>query len=189
MNYKLTVIQAFSCPKRLSDQARYIMQKSFLISCFFVMRALAAVINCFANAPFLRPVVVDDCADVFETMQEGDKVWAPMHFTRERGTGFRVPHRWHKNSCTVLIDMLKDGDDDSFPLGTVVQAASNIVRACVLDSSMQGLGGRAIIGPEKKMLVVVSGTLDPPQRPQDILFKANTSTLNTLPYLRNANTS
>lgn len=164
------------------------MQKSFLVSWFFAIRVLA-VINCFADAPFLRRVVVDDCADIFSIMQEGDKVWAPMHFTREEGQGFTVPHRWHKTSCTVLIDMLEDGDDDSFPLGSIVQAASNIVRVCVMDSSMSGRGGRAIIGPEKKMLLVVSGTLDPLPRPQDILFKANASSFRTLSFLRNVNTS
>ena len=65
-----------------STQPRYIMRHSFLICILFSFKVLA-VIKCFGHSEQLSKINVDDCADIFEFMQKVDKVWAPMHFTRD----------------------------------------------------------------------------------------------------------
>ena len=160
------------------------MRHSFLICIVFSFKVLAEI-KCFGHSEQLSKIKVDDCADIFEVMQKVDKVWAPMHFTRDGDQGYKVPHRWHKSSCTLLIDMLEEEDDDVFPLGLVIQSASNIVRACVMEPGMPGLGGRNLIGPKEKMLLVVAGTKAPQKTMQNISPKSNASDYLMLPITRN----
>ena len=163
------------------------MRISFLISFFFGSQVLASI-KCFGNSEQISKIEVNDCAEIFEIMLNVDKVWAPMHFTRDGDEGYQVPHRWHKRSCTVLIDMLEDEDDDVFPFGDIIRAASNIVRACVMEPRMPGLGGRDIIGPKEKMLLVVGGIKVPQNTVQNMRYTVNASHYLTLPVARNIST-
>ena len=81
--------------------------------------------------------------------------------------------------------MLEEEDDDVFPLGLVIQSASNIVRACVMEPGMPGHGGRNLIGPKEKMLLVVAGTKAPQKTMQNISPKSNASNYLMLPSARN----
>ena len=166
-----------------STQPRYIMRHSFLICILFSFKVLAEI-KCFGHSDHSK-VEADDCGDIFEVMQKVDKVWAPMHFTRDAAQGYKVPHWWHKGSCTLLIDMLEEEDDDVFPLGLVIQAASNVVRACVMEPGMPGLGGRDLIGPKEKMLLVVAGSKASQKIMQNISPKSNGSNYWMLPIARN----
>lgn len=168
------------------------MLKSLFITFFFTLEVLA-VIKCFGKNPLLSPINPSDCGDIFEIMQGMDKVWAPMHYSRDKSQGFELPHRWHINSCTVLIDMLEPGDEDDFPLGVVIQSASDIVRNCVMVPGMPSLGGRNFIGPKEKMFLIVSGKKSPGPPPgpppgialQNLQFPANASKFLVLPSTRN----
>ena len=136
------------------------MLKSGLLALCLCLKTIALpTIQCFASILQVGPIEIDDCAEIFDLMQEGDKTWAPMHFSRDPAHGYEVPHRWHKNSCTVLIDFVKDEDEDTFSLGDIVQVASDILRNCVMNKAMPGLGGKAMVGPAEKMLLVLSGKM------------------------------
>lgn len=164
------------------------MLKSLLIGLFFTLEVLA-VRKCFGPSPKISPIDANDCADIFEIMEGMDKVRAPMHFSRDKSKGFELPHRWNIKSCTVLIDMLEEGDEDTFPLADVIQAASDLVRACIMAPGMSKLGGRNYIGPKEQMLLIVAGNKAPESAPQNMLFPINSSRFLVLPSIRNMTTS
>lgn len=164
------------------------MLKSLFIILFFTLK-VCAEIRCFSRSPELSPVDVSDCGDIFEIMESMDKVRAPMHFSRDKSKGFELPHRWHIESCTVLIDMQQEGDEDDFPLADVIQAASDIVRTCVMAPGMPKLGGRNYIGPKEKMFLVVAGNKATTSTPRNVRLLANASRFRVLPSVRNITTS
>ncbi len=164
------------------------MLKGLFITFFFTLKVLAEP-KCFAASISLSPIDPSDCGDIFQIMGGMDKVWAPMHFSRDKSTGFELPHRWHIKSCTVLIDMLDEGDEDDFPLAVVIQEASDLVRTCVMAPGMPKMGGRNYIGPKEKMFLVLAGNKAPDIALQNLRFPANASRFHVLPSVRNITTA
>jgi hypothetical protein len=164
------------------------MLKSLFITFFFTLKVLAEI-KCFGLSPRLSPIDPSDCGDIFQIMEGMDKVWAPMHFSRDKSTGFELPHRWHIKSCTILIDMLDEGDEDDFPLAVVIQAASDLVRTCVMAPGMPKRGGRNYIGPKEKMFLVLAGKKAPDIALQNLRFPANASRFFVLPSVHNITTA
>lgn len=139
------------------------MLKVLQLSLTVVLPSLAFALStpyapmCFTATPGLKKIDPSDCADVLEIIMQGDKFRAPMTFTRKDGVGYKLPEKWNVKSCNVVIDMTNDDDEETFPMATVAQSASDLLQACVLDLRYPGVGGRWLIGPNKKVMMILAG--------------------------------
>ncbi|KAL8657999.1 MAG: hypothetical protein Q9202_007639 [Teloschistes flavicans] len=114
----------------------------------------------------LKPISYADCVGAARKIADGDKAGAPMHFSRDPSAGMGVPEWWAYGNCVVRIDVLKEGDEDTFNLFVVANAASLIAQKCSVRGT-PGLGGLAVIGPKKVVMIVIYGrTPPPPPRPR-----------------------
>ncbi|KAL8909362.1 MAG: hypothetical protein Q9171_005082, partial [Xanthocarpia ochracea] len=126
----------------------------------------------------LKPIRYSDCVKAAEKATIGGKAGAPMHFSRDAHSGMQLPERWAHGSCVIRIDMKQQEDHDTFTLFVVANAASLIAQKCSdATPSSPGLGGLALIGPRKLVVMMVFGrTPGPPPRPRPtILAVANTA--------------
>lgn len=109
--------------------------------------------------PSIVPVVkpkLDDCVSVVDMIQEGDKSSAPMQFSRDSARGFRVPHYWVNNTCSVKIDLV-GRDEDTMKLSEIAFVAASILYLCIGRPGHPNLGGIDMAGPWLTMRVMVGG--------------------------------
>lgn len=114
----------------------------------------------------LKPITYAHCIEAARKVAIGDKAGAPMHFSRDPDAGMGLPEEWAYGNCVVRIDMREPGDEDTFNLYTVSNAASLIAQRCTA-REMPGLGGLGLIGPKKVVMMIVYGRLPgPPPKPR-----------------------
>lgn len=94
-------------------------------------------------------------------IRKGDKAHAPMHWSRRRGEGWRLPTLWdvRGKSCFITMDMLPEFEDDVtvFPLEAVAETVLSIINWCQTSPRLPHLGGRETVGPEGKAIVILAG--------------------------------
>lgn len=94
---------------------------------------------------------------------EGDKAHAPMHWSRHKDVGWTLPVMWDiwGKSCFVTVDMLPGYYEDEvvFPPDAIARTAVNIINWCQTSPKMPKLGGRDVVGPEKKTIVILAGKI------------------------------
>ncbi|KAL8724023.1 MAG: hypothetical protein Q9181_007021 [Wetmoreana brouardii] len=122
----------------------------------YLLRAVAAVPQCYPPNTPLKPVDMADCASLIDTIFEGDKTDAPMDFSRDPRRGFEVPHHWRNDTCVIVIDLI-DGVDITMKLAEIAFSAAKIGAFCIGQHGKHRLGGRELAGPDLKMLVIMAG--------------------------------
>ncbi|MCJ1482198.1 hypothetical protein MMC06_002361 [Schaereria dolodes] len=122
----------------------YLSKRDVIISCFDGEQDL--------TNPLLRPRF-PDCVNAAVQMVKGDKVDAPMQFSRT--TGYILPDSWTFGNCAIAIDMMGPDDSDTVPLKEVARAAMAVMVACVQNVRSPQLGGKSTAGPEQVIRVEV----------------------------------
>ncbi len=120
---------------------------------------------CFKQPPFPQPraarVELDECEAAHALILIGDKIDAPMDFSTDAATGYKVPKVWGCGGCQIILYTTEqDSPMDTFSLAYVAWAASEIIDKCVRTRPAQ-IGGDAKVGPKKIFKVVVAGTIKP----------------------------
>ncbi|KAL8933112.1 MAG: hypothetical protein Q9211_005955 [Gyalolechia sp. 1 TL-2023] len=132
---------------------------------FSLLRGVSAKPACFNQARFPRPPLypadIDDCVFVAQLILQGDKANAPIHWSRQEGVGWKLPHMWDVwgKSCFISLDMLREFKEDEvvFAPAKVAQVAVDIINVCQSSLDLPGLGGRDVVGPEGKTVVILAG--------------------------------
>lgn len=104
----------------------------------------------------LCPAVPSDCMRVIQLMRGGDKVDAPMEFSRV--TGYTLPHLWAYGTCKIIIDVVASGNPSE--ITTVYEIsirALELIARCVIDPRFARMGGRTTVGPNDIIRVGVMG--------------------------------
>ena len=123
---------------------------------FFLSTVQASPPRCYPpDAPFNKPKF-DDCASLIDLIVVGDKASAPMQFSRDPQRGFRVPHGWINDTCTIVID-LWNGKDDTMKLTEIAFTAATVMHFCIGRSGHPNLDGRGFAGPTMSMTVILGG--------------------------------
>ena len=122
--------------------------------------ASLAVVTCNPPPPAGRrwsnaPPLPNDCAHVVDIIIATDKTHAPIHFPRQPGADFLVPHCWRMGTCVIDIDTVQPFDEDDFPLSETGLAGAAIVRVCVVAGP--GHRGGDFAGPKKMVVVSMYG--------------------------------
>ena len=123
-------------------------------------------IDCFLQTPQhpLCPAVPTDCMRALQLMRGGDKVDAPMEFSR--ATGFSLPYRWAHGTCQILIDIVAHGDPSEITtIYEISTRALQLIARCVIDQRLGRLGGRTTAGPNDMIMVGVMGVQTSDNRP------------------------
>lgn len=131
----------------------------------FLLHFAIAVPQCFAQAKYPRPLLypagLNDCIFMAELLLKGDKAHAPMHWGHHEEAGWKLPALWNVwgKSCFITMDMLPEYEDDEvvFALDAVAKVAVDIINYCQTSPRMPKLGGREVVGPEGKTIVVLAG--------------------------------
>ena len=92
-----------------------------------------------------------DCIQAMAFMLHGDKANAPINFSME--WGFRMPHRWVWNTCSILIRMDGDRTVVTTTMKRIADAAGLLVEHCI-DFNADTRGGLFKFG---EMWVIVTG--------------------------------
>ncbi|KAL8685816.1 MAG: hypothetical protein Q9224_005660, partial [Gallowayella concinna] len=82
--------------------------------------------------PQYHTTVFKHCADLVKELAKLDKAYAPIKFSRKRGVGYKVPERWRKNTCFIVIDMHSDNDEDDVSFMDIAVEAASVAAACVV---------------------------------------------------------
>ncbi|KAL8750657.1 MAG: hypothetical protein Q9184_006348 [Pyrenodesmia sp. 2 TL-2023] len=143
---------------------RTILGLMMLIS---LLRCVIGKPLCFSQPARPRPqllrAVLQDCLDIAELIIQGDKAYAPMHWSRHKDVGWTLPVMWDiwGKSCFVTVDMLPGYYDDVvvFPPEAIARTAVNIINWCQTSPKMPNLGGRDVVGPEEKTIVILAGKI------------------------------
>ncbi|KAL8714365.1 MAG: hypothetical protein Q9220_001698 [cf. Caloplaca sp. 1 TL-2023] len=118
-------------------------------------------LNCYIQPPRpskrLPTVDIGDCYTAVQFLLRGDKAMAPMHFTEDRRTGFRVPFAWGHDSCQIVIKNNEPDAEDTFPMVLIAHLAAEIIEACILDGPVD-LGGDVDVGEHNQFSIIVAGT-------------------------------
>ncbi|KAL8948867.1 MAG: hypothetical protein Q9222_004983 [Ikaeria aurantiellina] len=118
-------------------------------------------LNCFIQpARPSRPLPTVDLGDCYTAIQyllRGDKAMAPMHFTEDRRTGFKVPFSWGHDSCQIVIKNNVPNAQDTFPMVLIAHIAAEIIEACVFETPAK-LGGETDVGGHDQFSVIVAST-------------------------------
>lgn len=109
---------------------------------------------------------LQDCLDIAEYIMEGDKAHAPMHWSRQKHVGWTLPVMWDiwGKSCFVTVDMLPGYYEDEvvFPPDAIARTVVDIINWCQTSPRMPKLGGRDVVGPEEKTVVILAGKIPEP---------------------------
>ncbi|KAL8904192.1 MAG: hypothetical protein Q9207_003429 [Kuettlingeria erythrocarpa] len=134
------------------------------------MNELVSEAKCFEKRELydiqLKPIKYKDCIEAAKKAMIGGKAGAPMHFSRDPMVGMEMPATWSYGRCAIRIDTKKPDDEDTFPIVVVANAASLLAELCTKPDK-PGLGGLALIGPKKVIMIFVYGRdPDPPPAPR-----------------------
>ncbi|KAL8801526.1 MAG: hypothetical protein Q9223_006977 [Gallowayella weberi] len=109
----------------------------------------------------LVPAELNDCIFMSQLLLKGDKAHAPMHWSRDKRLGWKLPTMWDVwgSSCFVTMDMLPEYDDDMvvFAMDAVAHVVVDIINWCQTSEQLPHLGGREVVGPEAKTIVILAG--------------------------------
>ena len=118
-------------------------------------------IHCWTQRPFpekrLPRAEIADCYTALQGLLVGDKAMAPMHFTENERTGFKVPFAWGHDSCQIVINNLIPNAEDTFPIVLLAHLAAEVMEPCVMNSPA-ALGGDVKLGSHRQFEVLVAGT-------------------------------
>ena len=91
----------------------------------------------------------------------GDKVDAPMDFSRDETKGYRVPKVWENGGCVIVlhgVDQVDKSAVDTFSLALVAHVAEKIIVDCVEGPSAH-IGEEAKLGPLEIFGIIVAGVV------------------------------
>jgi len=93
-----------------------------------------------------------------ESMREGDKRYAEMHFSRDGKTGFQLPHVMRHRSCIIELSFThEDGEEDDYRFLELAFLSDAIIKECVIALGSLRAGGATYFGRKKKMSLLVRG--------------------------------
>lgn len=100
-----------------------------------------------AEYPIARHI---DCLRALQLVV-GDKVQAPMVFSRNAEDGFQVPHEWSYGSCHLHIDITLDAPlmTVQLPMAAIVRMGAFVNNQCNSNppaKPLTGLGGKSGLG-------------------------------------------
>ena len=132
---------------------------------------ITANITCFEQyvPPFRHryPIKKEDCVWLIETLIVGDKLAAPMHFSRDKNKGFELPWFRDHGTCTIGMDIITDehlGDD--FQLALVATIFSLIIDHCAENGDFK-YGGGAPMGVAGRMSGIIMGRRPSPDEKRE----------------------
>lgn len=125
-------------------------------------------IQCFVSSPIRRlcRIVPSDCTRAVQILRVGDRVQAPMEFSRV--TGYQVPFKVEFGSCRILVDIIApDNPSEITTLYEISTRALEVTSRCVITPNFGRIGGRTTAGPNNLINVGVMGVEgnDEPLRP------------------------
>ncbi|KAL9118582.1 MAG: hypothetical protein Q9187_004869 [Circinaria calcarea] len=127
------------------------------------------VLQCFQSTPTnpLCRIIPSDCMRAVQILREGDKVDAPMEFSRV--TGYRVPHRLEVGTCKIIWDIIAEGNPSEITtLYEISARALELTSRCVIAPHSGRVGGRSTVGPNDLIwvgVIAVDRSDEPPRRP------------------------
>ena len=120
---------------------------------------LSVTIGCYAQNPPSEPQLTSvkyvECKQAIRNVPMGEKALAPLSFSREPDAGFTVPYKWAYGDCTIEIDVLREGEEESSTFAAIFKRAFDIAVNCVIKPP--NLGGRGLVGRNERLKVTISG--------------------------------
>ena len=114
-------------------------------------------IDCFGQhspgQPQLQPLTYLSCKQAVQSIPMGEKSLAPITFSQNPGTGFRVPHFWSYESCSVLIDVVEPDAEETTTFAAVFKRAFDLAVECVIKPPH--LGGKSRLGTSGMLDIVI----------------------------------
>ena len=99
------------------------------------------------------------CLRIAQGISQSEKSSAPMHFSRDGGMGFALPHEYNPPhaDCYVYVDFFPGAEEDAtFPMRDISLGIIVLVQTCVENNASPQLGGTFAVGPELRVIVVVA---------------------------------
>ena len=93
----------------------------------------------------------------------GDKINAPIYFSRDPEQGYEIPHTWEHGTCVIEIDAHPTDEGDITTLVEIAKIAIDISLLCVEEQPY--LGGRQHVGKRGVLNVFIYGRLAPDKKP------------------------
>lgn len=112
-------------------------------------------------------MIWQDCGPLVESMREGDKRFAEMHFSRDKTRGYKLPHTMHHRTCLIELRFTnEDGEEDDYKFRELSFLADAIVKECVIALGSLRAGGATFFGRRQKMTMMIRGVnfVDPDAR-------------------------
>lgn len=119
------------------------------------------------HLPRLPRVTWQDCGPLVESMREGDKRFAEIHFSRDAKRGYQLPHTMQHRTCRIDLRFNReDGVEDDYKFRELSFLADAIVKECVIALGSLRAGGVTHFGRRNKMSIVIRGVnfVDPDAR-------------------------
>lgn len=113
--------------------------------------------------PLLR-TSYEQCYEAMTQITQGDKINAPIYFSRDPSLGFRLPHAWVHGTCVIEIDVHPTDKGDITTMTDIAKAAITISILCL--EEWHHLGGRQNVGEKEVLNIVIYGRLAPEKRPR-----------------------
>ncbi|MCJ1471464.1 hypothetical protein MMC13_000103 [Lambiella insularis] len=118
-----------------------------------------------------------DCNELPLIISQGDKVQAPMMFSRDREKGFKLPHALQHKSCMIGFDSTV-GEDDIATLEDIAIALLEIIIECVANVDAYGFGGGQQVGERGHLSAIILGVKEgmverPLERPEYARMRPN----------------
>ena len=122
---------------------------------------ITALITCFEQfVPAFRrryPIDRHDCYWLLSAFIHGDKVDAPMHFSRDKTKGYKLPMFMEHGTCIIGMDFIREADvGDDFTLLLAAKILSLVIDHCS-DNADYKYGGGAPLGNEGRISGIVMG--------------------------------
>lgn len=103
-------------------------------------------------------MIWQDCGPLVESMREGDKRFAEMHFSRDAKGGYQLPHAMQHRTCLIELRFInEDVEEDDYKFRELSFLADAIVKECVIALGSLRAGGATYFGRRKKMTIMIRG--------------------------------
>ena len=108
--------------------------------------------------PLLR-TTSEQCHGAMTQITRGDKINAPIYFSRDPSLGFRLPHAWAHDTCVIEIDAYPVDEGDITTMIDIAKAAITISMLCI--EQWPFLGGRQHVGEKEVINIFIYGRVAP----------------------------
>ena len=108
--------------------------------------------------PLLKTTYAD-CWPAMRLIAVGDKINAPIYFSRDPEVGYKLPNAWAHGTCVIEIDVDPPNEGDITTMVEIAKGAIEISMLCI--EEWPNLGGRHRVGEKQVLIVFMFGRLAP----------------------------